>query len=40
MEPGRASFGSNAARVAECTSPTGLNNLGFDVQAGAVNLTG
>jgi hypothetical protein len=37
---GRASFGSNATRAAECTSPTGVNNLGFDVQAGAVNLTG
>jgi hypothetical protein len=37
---GRASFGSNAARAAECASPTGVNNLGFDVQAGAVNLAG
>jgi hypothetical protein len=35
---GHASFGSNALRATECNSPTGVNNLGFDVQAGAVNL--
>jgi hypothetical protein len=37
---GHATFGQNAARVAECADPSGINSLGFDVQAAAVSLTG
>jgi len=37
---GHASFGQNALRATECNSPTGVNNLGFAVEATAVNLAG
>jgi len=37
---GHATFATNLARAPECSTPSGVNNLGFDVQAGAVNLTG
>jgi hypothetical protein len=30
---GHASFAANAARATECSSPNGVNNLGFDIQA-------
>ena len=37
---GHATFATNLARAPECTTPAGLNNLGFDVQAAAANLAG
>jgi hypothetical protein len=37
---GHASFATNAARVTECNTAAGLNDLGFSVEAGAANLTG
>jgi hypothetical protein len=37
---GHATFASNGDRVLECTNPNGLNNLGFEIQAAAANLTG
>jgi hypothetical protein len=37
---GHASFATNAARALECQNPTGLNDLGFTVEAAAANLTG
>ena len=37
---GHATFAANGARATECANPTGLNNLGFDIQAAAANLTG
>jgi hypothetical protein len=36
---GHASFATNAARVAECQNASGLNDLGFAVEATAANLT-
>jgi hypothetical protein len=37
---GHASFAANAPRVLECQNATGLNDLLFDVEASAANLTG
>jgi hypothetical protein len=37
---GHATFATNLARAPECATPSGVNNLGFEVQAGAVNLAG
>jgi hypothetical protein len=37
---GHASFATNGARALECQNPSGLNDLGFAVEAGAANLTG
>jgi hypothetical protein len=37
---GHATFATNGARAIECANPSGLNNLGFEIQAAAANLTG
>jgi hypothetical protein len=37
---GHASFATNGTRATECNTPSGLNNLGFSVEAAATNLTG
>jgi hypothetical protein len=37
---GHASFATNGPRALECNNPTGLNDLGFNVEAAAANLTG
>ena len=37
---GHATFAANGARATECANSAGLNNLGFDIQAAAANLTG
>jgi hypothetical protein len=37
---GHATFASNADRALDCNSPTGVNGLGFEIQAAAANLTG
>jgi hypothetical protein len=37
---GHATFATNVTRAPECATPAGVNNLGFEVQAGAVNLAG
>jgi len=37
---GHATFATNGTRATECSSDAGLNDLGFDIQAAAVGLTG
>jgi hypothetical protein len=37
---GHATFATNAPRALECQNASGLNDLGFDVEAAAANLTG
>ena len=36
---GHATFGENALRATECANASGVNSLGFAVQAAAVNLS-
>jgi hypothetical protein len=37
---GHATFALNGTRATECASPSGLNDLGFNIVATAANLTG